>query len=227
MQGVWVMRLGLPRAVACDSARPLRAFTLDSLTRYSRESLYTENDVLLSPLGRRRAGGSYLLVDLVCQAAAGRSYIKVTLPQGFPQQQQQQPQQQQPSAQAAQAAAAAAAAAGGTDNPGAAAAAAMAAGTAGLLVAVQHLAVGKLGRAVSVSVGGRGALPTGLGYRPRPAPGPGCPLWLLVPNDSVQQVVELVYGVMRGPGGEQHALQQQAQGQGGQQGQGQQQGAAT
>ncbi|KXZ56932.1 hypothetical protein GPECTOR_1g840 [Gonium pectorale] len=137
---------------------------------------------------RRRApgGGSSsgpIMIDLWCQAV-GRSYLKVSSPSPL------HPAQQ---AQALGAGAEAA----GPDGGATAGAAGAACQPTLVLQGVQRLAPERLGGRVHVAVGGRGAVHTGLGQRPVAAPGPGAPLWLLVPNDCVRQAVEVVYSALQ------------------------------
>ncbi|GIL86780.1 hypothetical protein Vretifemale_15013 [Volvox reticuliferus] len=144
-------------------------------------------------------GSGPVLVDLICQAV-GRSYLRVSSPMNSSSVQQQQ--QQGPGVDAV----------GGPlerQNLTGGSTVKAESGTAGagagpdasspcqvILTSVQQLAASRLGNRVHVSVGGRVAVYTGIGQRPAAVPGPSAPLWLLVPQDCVQQAVELVYSAL-------------------------------
>ncbi|KAG2487902.1 hypothetical protein HYH03_013482 [Edaphochlamys debaryana] len=117
---------------------------------------------------RRRApgGGHSHVLVDLMSQAVGRSYLKISVP----------------SPPGAAAAPDAADDAGGSHSA--------------VLQSVQQLASARLGTGVHVTVGGSTAVYRGLGQRPAALPGLGAPLWLLVPNDSVQAAVELVFSVL-------------------------------
>ncbi|GLC51001.1 Mediator of RNA polymerase II transcription subunit 14 [Pleodorina starrii] len=176
----------------------------------SRHGLLPDTDVRLTTqqppyclriVCRRRGpggAGSNVLIDLICQAV-GRSYLRVSapLPSGTSAAQQAQgvdaavggglerQSMTGGSLSASIKAESGSVGAGGPEGPSQA-----------VLQAVQQLAAARLGERVHVSVGGRAAVYTGLGHRPAAVPGPGAPLWLLVPQDCVQQAVELVFSAL-------------------------------